>query len=106
MTIFLKVREVNLVIFTVAQLQRFVAVDDGTEVTFTSPNPQMYPLPDPRYLDFHATISKVVHIAGISEHLDEILQKYESVRVLSDESGVEYLDGLLRASIAQRYIVT
>ena len=41
-----------------------VAVGEGTEVTFTSPNPEMYPLPDPRYLAFHATVAKVVHAAG------------------------------------------
>lgn len=82
----------------------FVAVGEGTEVNFTSPNPEMYPLPDPRYLAFHATVAKVVHMAGIAEHLDDILQKYENIRVLSDESGVEYLDGLLR--VAQRYINT
>ena len=96
-----------MLFFHTCNITAFVAVDDGTEVTFTSPNPQMYPLPDPRYLDFHATVAKVVHTAGIAEHLDEILHKYESVRVLSDELGVEYLDGLLvRASVAQRYIVT
>jgi hypothetical protein len=72
-------------------------VDQGTEVTFTSPNPEVYPLPDPRYLAFHAAIAKVVHMAGMAEHLDNILRKYEDIRVLSDESGVEYLDGLLRA---------
>lgn len=77
---------------------------DGTEITLTSPNSEMYPLPDPRYLAFHATVAKVIHMAGMAEHLDDILQKYENIRVLSDESGVDYLDGLLRASIAQRII--
>ena len=79
-------------------------MSDGTEVTFSSPNPEMYPLPDPRYLAFHATVAKVVHTAGMAEHLDDILRKYENIRVLSDESGVEYLDGLLR--VAQRYVIT
>ena len=64
----------------------------------------MYPLPDPHYLAFHATVAKVIHMAGMAEHLDDILQKYENIRVLSDGSGVDYLDGLLRASIAQRII--
>jgi hypothetical protein len=75
-------------------------VQDGAEVTFTSPNPTLFPLPNPRYLAFHAAVAKVVHTAGMARHLDEILRKTEDIRVVSDESGVEYLDGLLR--IAQR----
>jgi hypothetical protein len=70
-------------------------VKDGAEVIFMSPNPDKYPLPNPRYLAFHAAVAKVVHMAGMAEHLDEILQKTEDIQVLSDESGVEYLDGLL-----------
>lgn len=80
------------------------AVKDGAEVTFMSPNPELYPLPDPRYLAFHAAVAKVVHMAGMAEHLDEILWKTEDIGVLSDESGVEYLDGLLR--LAQRLVVS
>ena len=78
-------------------------VKDGTRVTFTSFGPENLPLPDPRYLAFHAAVSKVVHMAGMAEHLDEILKKYEDIRVLSDQSSVEYLDGLLR--ITQKCIV-
>lgn len=77
-------------------------MEEGTEVTFTSPNPEMLPLPNPRYLAFHAAVAKVVHMAGMAEHLDDILRKYENIRVLSDESDAEYLDGLLR--VAQRHI--
>jgi len=58
----------------------------------------MYPLPDPRHLALHATVAKVVHTAGIKNHLDDILEKYEDIRVLSDESDLEYLDGLLRVA--------
>jgi hypothetical protein len=39
-------------------------------------------------------------MAGMAEYLDDIIGKHENIRVLSDESHVEYLDGLLR--IAQR----
>jgi len=55
----------------------------------------MYPLPDPRHLALHATVAKVVHAAGIVEHLNDILGKYEKSRVLSDELG---LNGLLRVA--------
>jgi hypothetical protein len=64
-----------------------------------SPGPE-YPLPEPRYLAFHAAVAKVVHMAGMAEHLDDIIRKYEDIRVLSDDSDAEYLDGLLR--VAQR----
>jgi hypothetical protein len=94
----LKVREMNLIIFKLHNFNILhVAVGEGTEITFTSPKP-MYPLPDPRYLALHATVAKVVHTAGIDNHLDDILEKYEDIRVLSDESDLEYLDGLLRVA--------
>lgn len=60
-------------------------MDEGTEVTFTSTDPEAYPLPDPRYLAFHAAVAKVVHMAGMAEHLDDTLRRYENIRVLSDE---------------------
>ena len=69
-----------------------------------SPNPEQYPLPNPCYLAFHAAVAKVVHMAGMAEHLDEILWKTEGIRVLSDESSIEYLDGLLH--LAQRLAIS
>jgi hypothetical protein len=62
-----------------------IAVGEGTEITFTSPNPDIYPLPDPRYLALHATVAKVVHSTGIGNHLDDILEKDLEIRELSDE---------------------
>ena len=75
-------------------------VKDGDEVIFTSVDPDLFPLPDRRYLTLHAAIAKVVHMAAMAEYLDDLVRKYENICVLSDESHVEYLDGLLR--IAQR----
>jgi hypothetical protein len=75
-------------------------VNDGDKVTFTSVDPNLYPLPDRRYLTLHAAVAKVVHMAGMAEYLDDLVRKHENIRVLSDESHVEYLDGPLR--IAQR----
>jgi len=66
----------------------------GAEVTFTSPNPKLFPLPDPRYLAFHAALAKVIHMAGMVEHLDEILWKTEDIRVLSDETRYYHVQGL------------
>ena len=39
-------------------------------------------------------------MADAAEYFDDLIRKYENIRVLSDESHVEYLDGLLH--IAQR----
>lgn len=76
---------------------------EDTVVTFTSTSPDTFPLPDPRYIAFHAAVAGIVHIAGMAEHLDEIIRDYATIRVLSDDSSAEYLDGLLR--IAQRSAV-
>jgi len=76
------------------------SVKDGKQVTFRSADSDSFALPDRRYLTLHATVAKVVHMAGMAEYLDDIIRKHETIRVLSDESHVEYLDGLLR--IAQR----
>jgi hypothetical protein len=71
-------------------------VKDGIEVTFISPSPETLPVPDPPYLAFHAAVAEFVHMAGIAEHLDDIIRCYASIRMLSDESNAEYFDGLLR----------
>ena len=78
-------------------------VEDCQRVIFTSVDSDSFPLPDRRYLALHAAVAKVVHMAGMAEYLDDIVRKYENIRVLSDESHVEYLDGLLR--IAQRSVL-
>jgi hypothetical protein len=69
-------------------------------VTFTSPDPQKLPLPEPRYLAFHAAIAKVVHTAGLAGHLDSILREREEAKVLSSDSTVDYLDHLLRIVVS------
>jgi len=55
-------------------LQRIV--EDGAEVTFRSTSPATLPLPDPRYLAFHATLAKIIHMAGMAEHLHSILRTF------------------------------
>jgi len=81
----------------------FGTLEDGQRVVFKSPDEDKFPIPDRRYLAFHAAVAKVVHMAGMAEYLDDIIRKQENIRVLSDESHVEYLDGLLR--IAQRSVL-
>ena len=93
------VREVNSLLCTIYHTCVDI-VANGAEVTFTSSDPELLPLPKPSYLAFHASLAKVVHMAGMAEYLDDILRRYEEIRVLSDESGTEYLDRLLR--VAQR----
>jgi hypothetical protein len=59
---------------------------------FRSPDLHNFPIPDHRYLALYAAVVKVDHMVGMAEYLDNILRKQENIRVLSDESHVEYLD--------------
>ena len=73
------------------------------EVTFKSVDSDRFPLPDRRYLSLHAAepaVARVVHMAGMAEYIDDIIREQETICVLSDDSHLEYVDGLLR--IAQR----
>jgi hypothetical protein len=64
--VFFVVREANFVLLhlldNAAKFQVVGILDEGGEVTFTSPNPEVYPLPNLRYLAFHAAVAD----AGIS----------------------------------------
>lgn len=54
------------------------------KVTLASPDgghpSETLPLPDSRYLAFHAAVTKVVHIAVMVEYLEKMLM--ENIRVL------------------------
>ena len=82
-----------LILFTSA------AIEDGKQVIFPSVESDSFALPDRRYLTLHAAVAKVVHMAGMADYLDDTVRKYENIRVLSDESHVEYIDGLLRIAL-------
>lgn len=58
-------------------------------VTFSTPDPKMYPLPNPTYLTIHATCAKVAHLSGAREYIEEMLRCMEDTCVLADD---DYLD--------------
>jgi len=40
-------------------------------VTFTTPDPVNYPLPNPQYLAIHAACAKVAHMSGAAATIDK-----------------------------------
>lgn len=65
-------------------------------VTFESTVPAKLPLPDRRYLAFHAACAKVVHLSGAAEYILKTLRDCERTKVLSEDgSSAELLGSLL-----------
>ncbi|KAG8730210.1 hypothetical protein FRC10_002981 [Ceratobasidium sp. 414] len=61
---------------------------DGYEIIFTTG-----PLPEPRYLALHAACARVLHVTGMAEGIDKLLEDWEARKVLSaDGSSAELLD--------------
>ncbi|KAI6026002.1 hypothetical protein EDC04DRAFT_2573725 [Pisolithus marmoratus] len=56
-------------------------------VTFSTPDPKMYPLPNPTYLTIHATCAKVAHLSGAREYIEEMLRCMEDTCVLAEDGG-------------------
>ncbi|KAI6156292.1 hypothetical protein EDD17DRAFT_1704602 [Pisolithus thermaeus] len=56
-------------------------------VTFSTPDAEKYPLPNPTYLAIHATCAKVAHLPGAAEHIEEVLERMEDTRVLAEDGG-------------------
>ncbi|PIL28033.1 hypothetical protein GSI_09884 [Ganoderma sinense ZZ0214-1] len=46
-----------------------------------------HPLPSPRFLQIHAACCRVAHLAGAAEHLDEILDEGEGMKVLDPDGS-------------------
>ncbi|KAI5999983.1 hypothetical protein EDD15DRAFT_2362514 [Pisolithus albus] len=56
-------------------------------VTFSTPDPEKYPLPNPTYLAIHAACAKVAHLSGAAEHIEEVLSRFEDTSVLAEDGG-------------------
>ncbi|KAI6019266.1 hypothetical protein BKA83DRAFT_4303562 [Pisolithus microcarpus] len=56
-------------------------------VTFSTPDPDEYPLPNPAYPAIHATRIKVAHLSGAAEHIEEVLRRMEDTLVLAEDGG-------------------
>ncbi|PIL29689.1 hypothetical protein GSI_08127 [Ganoderma sinense ZZ0214-1] len=46
-----------------------------------------HPLPSPRFLQIHAACCRIAHLAGAAEHLDEILDEGEGMKVLDPDGS-------------------
>ncbi|KDQ09867.1 hypothetical protein BOTBODRAFT_178609 [Botryobasidium botryosum FD-172 SS1] len=61
-------------------------------ITFSSTDPELLPLPDPRYLAHHAACARVAHMSGIAEYIDQYFQDVEGSDVLAaDGSSADWL---------------
>ncbi|KAI5999985.1 hypothetical protein EDD15DRAFT_2362515 [Pisolithus albus] len=56
-------------------------------VTFSTPDPDKYPLPNPTYLAIHATCAKVAHLSGAAEHIEEVFRRMEDTLALAEDGG-------------------
>ncbi|KAI6011743.1 hypothetical protein PISMIDRAFT_96183, partial [Pisolithus microcarpus 441] len=56
-------------------------------VTFLMPDAKKYPLPNPTYLAIHATCTKIAHLSGAAEHIEEVLRRMEDTDVLAEDGG-------------------
>ncbi|KAI6018913.1 hypothetical protein BKA83DRAFT_4308884 [Pisolithus microcarpus] len=56
-------------------------------VTFSAPDPERCPLPNPAYLAIHAACVKVAHLSGATEYIKEVLRRMEDTLVLAEDGG-------------------
>ncbi len=52
-------------------------------ITFTSPDPDLLPVPSPELLELHAVCSKVAHMSGATDYLDEFDRDMDGLDVLA-----------------------
>ncbi|GBE88143.1 hypothetical protein SCP_1203730 [Sparassis crispa] len=70
------------------------------DVTFTTIDPELLPVPSPDYLALHAACAKVAHLSGAAEYINKVLRDLEEMPVLSEDGSSARLleDALLHAS--------
>ncbi|KDQ09866.1 hypothetical protein BOTBODRAFT_147975 [Botryobasidium botryosum FD-172 SS1] len=61
-------------------------------VTFTTTDPELLPLPNPRYLAYHAACARIAHMSGIVEYIEQYIQDVENSDTLAaDGSSADWL---------------
>ncbi|KAI0363225.1 hypothetical protein BV20DRAFT_907939, partial [Pilatotrama ljubarskyi] len=45
------------------------------------------PVPNPRYLNVHATCCRIAHMSGAADYIDRILRDMEEAKVLAEDGG-------------------
>ncbi|KAI5999981.1 hypothetical protein EDD15DRAFT_2362512 [Pisolithus albus] len=72
--------------------------------TFSTPDPEKYPLPNPAYLAIHAACVKVAHLSGATEHIEEVLRRLEDTFVLAEDGGSSEI--LYTAILSSMHVVS
>ncbi|PBK88967.1 hypothetical protein ARMGADRAFT_1167751 [Armillaria gallica] len=62
-------------------------------VTFTTPDPEALPLPNPAYLAIHAASCRVARLSGAADYVEELLREEEEVRERIERMGILAKDG-------------
>ncbi|KAF8879045.1 hypothetical protein BD779DRAFT_1676583 [Infundibulicybe gibba] len=57
------------------------------EVQLTTPDPRIYPLPDPQYLAIHAACARAAHLSGVAKHIDTASHEMAETEALEDDRG-------------------
>ena len=56
-------------------------------VTFTSPDPENFPLPNPRYLKIHAAFARIAFYSGVGKHISDIFTGVERQLAFGSDSS-------------------
>ncbi|KAI6117895.1 hypothetical protein EV401DRAFT_2072190 [Pisolithus croceorrhizus] len=74
-------------------------------VTFSTPDPDKYPLPNPTYLAIHAACAKVAHLSGAVKYIRNVLERMEDTHVLAEDGGSsELLYTAILSSMCGSYV--
>ncbi|KAK0438741.1 hypothetical protein EV421DRAFT_1969948 [Armillaria borealis] len=62
-------------------------------VTFTTPDPEVLPLPSPVYLAIHAACCRIARMSGAADYVDKVLREKEELRARTASMGILAEDG-------------
>lgn len=72
-------------------------------VTFTTPDPQCFPLPSPELLALHATCAKVANLSGAAEYLEKFDHDLDHSEVfMPNGDSAELLDLAIWRALGSR----
>ena len=76
-------------------------------VTFTTPDEDKYPLPDPRFLKIHAACCKVAHVSGAADYLNMLEENshYDPYAPVPAHTLATFLHDLLGQSTGPGLVV-
>jgi hypothetical protein len=83
----LRVRQDPLNHYRPTATKQFFIREIPAQVQLTTPDPNNYPLPDPRYLAIHAACARVAHLSGAAEYIEMVFRDMEDIKVLASNGG-------------------